>query len=456
MHRWMPPGLLLAALALQWPCFAQAETRCTGSPCVAKDVEIAPASDGRALIAVDPANPSRLALTHGVDYHTCDTDAIVHTSDDNGATWRHACTMWGIWDNEHSLQPPALAFDRHGVLLAVQPFYWSSDDGTVRASRLDRDGKGWDGWYDVASSAYNHGVVQNTQVRVDVSPPSPYRGRVYASFSDDGGNRARIRVAYSQDNGRSWGAMNATPEASGGEMLDFSDLAIGRDGSVYLSYLSCRSRGRECFGHPAELRFVRSVDGGLSWSEPTLLASTMLPPDPLPDSWMALYGALPGTTSALSFTPVIAVDATEGPHQDRLYSVMTTYSGKRLQVLLATSDDRGASWSAPRPVAVGPQSADQFMPWVSVSDQGIVAVTWMDQRKHPEQTGFQPMVAFSTDGGASFSAPAVLQRQASQPDAIGDLSGVASHAWAGKHLKTTFLGPDAAGANTSRLSTAKP
>jgi hypothetical protein len=448
--------LLTTALVLAWPAWAQADPGCSGSPCVRQDVEIAPADAGRTVIAVDPADASRLALTHRVDYETCDTRTMVHWSEDKGATWQSKCTMWGVWDDERTLQSPALAFDRHGVLLTVQPLYWAAPGGYLRASRLDPQTHDWDGWYYVASTRYEQGVLLNNRVQVDASPASPRRGTVYASFTEDAWDRAQIRVARSANNGRHWDVADATPPAFGNEMLDFSDLAIGRDGSLYLSYLNCVGVNRDCHGQPARLRFVRSVDGGLTWSKPTLLASTMLPPDPLPLHWLAVYGALPGTQSTLSFTPAIAIDATEGPHQDRLYSVMTTYRNERLQVLLTTSDDRGASWSPPRPVATGPHAADQFMPAISVSRQGVVAVTWMDQRRHPKETAFRPLVAFSTDGGESFSAPAPLQREASQPEAIGDLSGIASHAWAGSRLKTIFLGPDANGATTARLGTAKP
>jgi len=460
MPRLISPMLLVAALALPCSSFAQADNSCGGTPCVQKDVEVARADAGRVRVAVDAANPARLAIA-ATDHDVCGAN-IIHFTQDDGATWSHSCTMWGVWDDEGPVEAPVVAFDKQGELIAVQSFYWGSDGGTVRASRSTDGGQTWDGWSTVASSLYYRGWVRSTQLKIDGSPASPYRGRMYASFTDDAGNKARIRVASSDDSGHNWAPVNVTPLATGNEMLDFSDLAIGRDGSLYLSYLSCfgadRSRDRDCHDQPAELRFVRSTDGGQSWSKPAALAQTMLPPGrALTDfQWMHSYGALPGTKAAVSFTPVIAVDPSEGPHRNRLYMVMTTYAEKRLQVLLITSDDQGASWSAPRPMATGPLGADQFMPWISVSRQGVLAVTWMDQRKHPQLPDYQPMVAFSSDGGDTFSAPEVLQGQASPAAALRDLSSIASHTWAGQRLKTAFIGPDAAAAPTVRLSTAKP
>lgn len=454
MHRWTASsGLLVAALALPWPCFAQAQAdqRCTGSPCVSKDVELSPAWPARTSIAIDAADASRIVI--GYDDGHCHTGAV-QSSPDGGQTWRHLCTPLGNADDEDSTEAPAVGFSRDGSVIAALPYEWS---GSKLQAMRSTDGLKWDDWG--TTIAYSHfyefGWIKSVHLEADAGADSPYQGRLYASFTDDGMSKVVIRVGRSED-GLAWRTVDATPTAAGDERLDFSDLAIGRDGSLYLSYLSCIGAGHDCHGRPAELRLVRSTDGGQTWTTPTTLASTKLPPGEVAHRLWYDYGALPGTTEFVSFTPVIAVDASSGPHQDRLYTVMTTYADKHLQVLLSTSDDRGASWSTPRPVATGPHSADQFMPWISVSRQGDVAVSWMDQRKHPQQTGYQPMVAFSTDGGASFSAPAVLQGWTSDPAVLGDLDSIASHAWAGKRLKTAFVGPDAAGATTLRLSTAKP
>ena len=448
MRRSMIPTLLVAALAAAWSAGAQAA-----------DAQVAPAEAGRVAMAVDASNPARLAI--GSRSPSCWSGFAAHLSDDDGATWRHGCTMWGTQDDEAPTDSPAVAFDSAGVLIAVQPMYWDSDGGSLRAARSSNGGQSWDGWYTVGYSQYLHGSILNAQVEVDNAAASPNRGTVYASFTDDGwdvGSLSRIRVARSADGGRHWSSVSATPEATGDEQLDFSDLAIDRRGNLFLSYMSCTGPQAECRGQAAELRLTRSTDGGQSWSAPAKLAAIQLPAgkSAIDTRLNNDYGALPETKAAVSFSPVIAVDATEGAWQNRLYAVMTTYADKRLQVLLSSSDDQGATWSAPRPVAAGPRAADQFMPWVSVSRQGVVAVTWMDQRQHPKQPGYQAMVAFSKDGGATFGAPALLQGDASQPGKLKDLRGSASHAWTGKRLKTTFIGPDAAGKASLRLSTTKP
>jgi len=446
MRHSMSPVLLLAALALQWPSFAQAELRQT--------VPVAHETAGRVSIAADAAHPGRLAIS-GWGAGSCNS-AGVHLSEDGGATWSTGCTYPGNADDELPMETPAVVFDSEGTLVAVQPFYWDADGGSLAVGRSQDGGKTWDDWGKVTRSHFARGTLRNAAIAIDSSSTSRYPGRIYTSYTDNSRTRVVIRVGWSDDGGRQWTIENASPVASGKELLDMSHLTTGRDGSVYLSYLSCIGEmGADCHGRPAELRVTRSTNGGKSWNTPTVLAQTRLPPDAA-DWQHPNFGGLPGTGTALSFSPVIAVDNSSGPHQNRLYTVMTTYAHQRLQVLLVTSDDQGATWSTPQPVANGPKLADQFMPWVSVNAEGVVAVTWLDQRAQPLENGYQPMVAYSADGGVTFSKPKALQDQVSQPEGLNTLEGVASHTWAGGRLKTGFIGTDAAGATVLQLGTSKP
>lgn len=448
MRRSSSQALLFTALALQWPLFAQAEASHT--------VAIAPEDAGRVSIAADTANPARLVVSGWGAGRCAGMGAGVHLSEDGGATWSTGCTYPGNADDERPVETPAVVFDSEGTLVVVQPFYWDADGGSLMSGRSHDGGQTWDDWHRVARSHFARGSLRNAGIVRDASPTSRYPGRLYVSYTDNSNNRAVIRVGWSDDGGRQWTVENASPVAEGKELLDMSHLTTGRDGSVYLSYLSCIGEmGVDCHDRPAELRVIRSTNGGKSWSAPVVLAQAKLPPD-----WARWqypnYGGLPGTGTALSFSPVIAVDNSSGPHQNRLYSVLTTYAHQRLQVLLVMSDDKGATWSAPQPVATGPKLADQFMPWVSVNGEGLVAVTWLDQRAQPQEAGYQPMVAYSADGGASFSKPKALQPQISQPAALSTLAGVASHTWAGDRLKTGFIGTDAAGATVLQLGTTRP
>jgi hypothetical protein len=104
---------------------------------------------------------------------------------------------------------------------------------------------------------------------------------------------------------------------------------------------------------------------------------------------------------------------------------------------------------------------DQFMPSVKVSDDGSVAVSWLDRRNDPDNVKYQPMAAVSTDGGASFGAPLLLDQQRTDPNVLGvhRVDGFASTLWSGHHLSTTFIGVGtgaAKGKVTLRFDDAQP
>lgn len=439
---------LLMAAALASPALAGAG--------VGPDQEIGPDRDGRVLVATDPAHPGTLAIG-SAGYDTCWTNSV-RLSTDGGSTWVQRCTPPGIADDDSTLESPTVGFDRQGTLLVAQPIYFG-DGATVYVSRWDDGNQRWDGWYPAASGKYYYGYTLNTHLALDAGQASPYRDRLYVSFLDEGWKRSRLRVAYSTDDGHRWTSANATPVIPGEQMLEPGPLAVGADGALYLPYLSCAGeRARNCRGLPAEVSVVRSTNGGQSWRAATAVAQAMISPGRTQGVFWHPheFGALPGATAAVSVAPVAAVDNSTGPHRNRVYVVLTTYADKRLQVLITHSDDQGATWAAARPVSAGPRKADQFMPWVGVSPAGVVSVTWMDQRQQPTEAGYQPMVAFSTDGGASFSAPAALQQAVSQPATFVDLRHNASHTWLGDRLVSPFIGPDAAGAPSLRLGNATP
>jgi hypothetical protein len=245
--------------------------------------------------------------------------------------------------------------------------------------------------------------------------------------------------------------VNATPKAASPSVVDLSDLVVARNGNLYLSYATCALMGYVCSGLTTDLMLVGSTDGGLTWSMPKKIASIRLPPQS-----EDAFGTLPGTTATLSPTPALAIDTSSGPNRNRLYVALSSYVDGRLQVLLSSSDDRGRHWSPPTAVAAGPTGADQFAAAVSVNKEGIVAVTWMDQRRNPELADYRPMVAFSSDGGASFGPAMALNASSSVPRNRQDLGDIGSHVWAGSRLKAAFIGANRNAKDTLRLTTARP
>jgi hypothetical protein len=88
---------------------------------------------------------------------------------------------------------------------------------------------------------------------------------------------------------------------------------------------------------------------------------------------------------------------------------MDQSAGGVADIFLSFSDDRGASWFAPRAVPDAlPFPVDRFNQWLSVDPvTGDVAVSFYDTRNDTTGSRFQTDVFFteSADGGATFLSP---------------------------------------------------
>jgi len=113
---------------------------------------------------------------------------------------------------------------------------------------------------------------------------------------------------------------------------------------------------------------------------------------------------------------------------------MYNWTGTFMQVKVASSTDHGATWGSPVPVAPPTATNDQFFPWLSVSSNGTVGVTWLDRRNDPNNVNYEAFASLSSDGGTTFPANIDLSSAPSNPfndgfggGFMGDNSG---NAWA--------------------------
>lgn len=408
------------------------------SPGWAKDTVIHREAGERALVAVDPTDPNRLAVAGPAK--DCESGKAIHHSADRAKTWKSLCSPTDGYVQDET---PSFAFDPNGGWLATQVGHFD-ESMAVDVWRSADDGKSWsistvDGPYS------SHGYVYDARVHVDASPHSPHRGSVYVSYVwSDVADGNQSRVSYSRDGGSHWTRVGATPYDEGLK-LGAGSLAIDRGGRLVLGYSICQwGDDLNCEGS-ASVRLVRSDDGGVSWSPPVTIADRDLPG--------GRGGApLPGTDVKVSTAPSVAVDASSGPRQGELYVAMTKSIGDRWQVVMAHSEDDGKTWSRAQPVSA--VSADQFAPSVSVDRRGNMAVTWLDRRNDASGVRYQPMIAFSSDGGRSFGEPRALDKDLTDPALLpeGYMGAGISHAWTGHGVQTVFPGVGGGVGGSERLT----
>jgi Neuraminidase (sialidase) len=219
-------------------------------------------------------------------------------------------------------------------------------------------------------------------------------------------------------------------------------MAIGKDGTVYLTWQYCPGAGvtNRCGNSTAYMVFSKSTDGGNTWSKPKTMAAVTLTTGGCACGY---EGTLPNTHEGVRNTPVIGIDNSTGPNAGSLYVAMYNWTGTYMQVQVVRSKDGGTTWSKPVPVAPSTATHDQFFPWLSVSATGVVGVSWLDRRNDPANLSYQAFAAVSTNGGATFGTNWQLTSAFSNPNNdgsggtyMGDYTG---NTWVGSTLYAAWM-----------------
>src|SRR5262249_21026519 len=146
-------------------------------------------------------------------------------------------------------------------------------------------------------------------LETDKNANSPFKNNIYISNTQfsTGATQEQISVTHSSDAGATWTTVLVDTPQNFPKVDQFSDLAVGADGTVYVSWLRCTANGAagDCGGTNATVVICKSNDGGNTWSAPVTIATVKLTPDP---QFCCFYGALPVTnTVRVSNIPVNAV-----------------------------------------------------------------------------------------------------------------------------------------------------
>lgn len=132
-----------------------------------------------------------------------------------------------------------------------------------------------------------------------------------------------------------------------------------------------------------------------------------------------------------SFTPQVAVDGT-----GNIYAVWQDDTATNANILFSRSNDGGATFSAP--LNVSKSSGSSFNPLISVDRQGSINVVWISNAPGNNDVFFSR----STDGGGTFSAPLNLSNDPADslsPQLAVDGSGNIDVVWESDNIKFGVL-----------------
>ncbi|HTK78939.1 MAG TPA: sialidase family protein [Rhizomicrobium sp.] len=360
---------------------------CKPHPCALPNVLASPGGSqpvDEDPISVDPNNNKHI-VSAGNDYNCGSSLRGFFASTDGGKTWVVKCgpVASGATGGDGD---PAVAWDLNGNVFSAGIDALPSGDTQISVSKSTDHGNTWG--TPVAAAKVSGIFMDKEWLEADTTPTSPHANSLYLSITQFVGNNSQIGVSHSSDGGATWTLKNVDSQQIYPTFVDqFSDLAIGADGTVYVSWLRCPANGPtgDCGGTTSAMYMSKSTDGGNTWSKEVKIQSVAL----APDSCGAFYGCLPNTFERVSNIPVIAIDnAATSANFGTLYVVDYNWTGTYMKAQVTSSTDGGATWSKAVGMAPDGNTHDQFFPWINVSSTGLIGATWLDRSLDPANVNY--------------------------------------------------------------------
>jgi hypothetical protein len=376
--------------------------------------------------ALHPTN-SMFAISGG---NRPSNGTIINNTTDGGDTWQHRNTFYG--DSVGDGAPAWLAANVNEGRSALYSDLTSPTgfDLIIKLAKTTDAGVTWD--VVPKSNVHADGLRDDRQyLWTDHNPSSPYYGRLYltvALFARMDISYNGISVRWSTDEGVTWSPVvplvDTTEFQRGENHNEFASLAIQPDGAVVAAW----HRGMCCGCCPAanvpnKVMWSRSTDGGTTFPISGTIVTV-----PISQS-VNFLSRTPGNFRWTD-APNIAADPVDGT----LYAVWTAYRQPAMPTTAATYLSRGtpdaSTWTEPVIVDDSHPDRYQYLPWVDVSRDHVVHVTY--GAAVSSNTSLGQFYMQSTDGGKTFSKPFMLSEGEFpaavfmgdyQPISIGGYSG---------------------------------
>jgi hypothetical protein len=407
---------------------------CGPAPCVFQNVQVSHGAfaTNTNAVAVNPSNASEFVAA-GYDNNCTGSRQNFYFSHDAGSTWHSRCVTTLIGDGTGN---PIVSFNLHNILYAggIQGY-----DSIYLLHSIDSG----DHWSRSDQAVVDTQGIQWAWLAVDNSPDSQFQNDLYISYVHYPiyyGSDSQVNVAHSTVGGRGWTIAPVDQSQSYPASIDrFSHVSLGGDGTVYVTWMRCSGSVPigDCSGIPASMMLSKSTNAGRTWSTPTTIATVALPPPT--NICISRNGCLPNTNEPLSNIPVSVIEGIGSAA--KVYVVFQNWTGSQLQVQLATSLDGGSTFSPPVRVTNSPLG-DEFMPWISLSTNHTLGITWLDRRNDPSNISYQPYLTTSTDG-ITFRSARPLSPVLSDPNHDGSygayMGDYRTHVWVGDAIYGSWM-----------------
>lgn len=261
------------------------------------------------------------------------------------------------------------------------------------------NGTSWSRYVVSPKPASSSDMLDKNHMYVDKKSTSPYKGRIYAAWTDfisSSANDYKLGFRYSTNGGQTWSTQkNISAALTGSYLAQGVNINTGPNGEVYAVW-AVYEDGTVSTGEDA-IGFNMSTDGGETWGTPKKIYTK---------TNFGIRGNLTSKAGIrVSSFPSMAVNRNSG----EIYVVFPQKgniapSGNSIDICMIKSTDNGATFSAPVRVNNDDlnNSKDQYYPWATVDQStGGLYIVFYDSRNVSNDSA-QVYVAASINGGVSF------------------------------------------------------
>ena len=379
------------------PGFKSSPAGKTSSVTVGANVNVSnePGPQSETSIAINPMNPSQIV---GGSNEIFRLPMRGYFSSDGGATWGGVDLPLPPPISHNGFDfgsDPGVAWDLNGNVYYSYIVVFFSTSGSINGTemavaRSSDGGKSWTATFFALGGPGNFN--DKPMIAVDTNSSSPNANTVYVAWDTTvngkgGPSSSGIEFSRSTDGGLSFSKPAVISATGGGQHFGIgADPFVGPDGRIYVAWHDITNA----------ILVRSSGDGGATFGSITTVAPTRIAFDAL---------IPPQNSRGALVYPSCGADRSAGAFRGRLYcSWMDRNNAGDTDIFLATSADKGATWSAPLTVNDDGGSSYQFNQWLAVDPvTGAVDMSWNDSRNDPTNASTDVYFAQSTNGGASVS-----------------------------------------------------
>lgn len=344
-------------------------------------------------VVVNPTNPLNLVAIWR-DFRLGYRQVAWGYTFDGGRTW----TNPGLFVDPHYANDsdPALTVNAEGDFFAMLLAY-TGDTGQTNGMLMYRSTNGGVTWEE-RGFAINQvpGVFEDKEFIACDRTGSAYHGRIYMVW--DRFYETNIYSVHTADEGATWSSARRVSDLSSNQ---FPTPAVGANGEYYVAWTN----------FSGSIRFDKSLNGGVNFGSDITVTSLVNP-----------YPTLDGGIEAPAH-PAMDVDISGGLYNGRIYiAYINIGSGSNdYDLYVRHSDNQGASWSSARRINddTFDNGRDQFHPWLTVDNTGVVHAVWLDRRQDPANLKWHCYVSQSFDGGMTWAPNQQVSTVASDPADTG-------------------------------------